>query len=112
MTGQVVAVFGSVRVHGKVGDQVVAVMGSVLLGPDAVVGGDVVSVGGRVYREGGAETRGGVTEVALDDCRSACTSARGIPGVMCRGSRRSAPSRGFSGRRSGCRCCCSLPASR
>ena len=34
VTGQVVAVFGSVRVHGKVGDQVVAVMGSVLLGPE------------------------------------------------------------------------------
>ena len=67
VTGQVVAVFGSVRVHGKVGDQVVAVMGSVLLGPEAVVGGDVVSVGGRVIRDGQAETRGGVTEVALDD---------------------------------------------
>ena len=67
VTGQVVAVFGSVRVHGKVGDQVVAVMGSVLLGPDAVVGGDVVSVGGRVHREGGAEIRRGVTEVAIDE---------------------------------------------
>jgi hypothetical protein len=67
ITGQVVAVFGSVRVNGKVGDQVVAVMGSVLLGPDSVVGGDVVSVGGRVYREGGAEVRRGVTEVAIDE---------------------------------------------
>jgi hypothetical protein len=67
VTGQVVAVFGSVRVNGKVGDQVVAVMGSVVLGPDAVVGGDVVSVGGRVIRDGHAETRGGVTEVSLDD---------------------------------------------
>ncbi len=67
VTGQVVAVFGSVRVHGKVGDQVVAVMGSVLLGPESVVGGDVVSVGGRVYREGGAEVRRGVTEVAIDE---------------------------------------------
>ena len=67
MTGQVVAVFGSVRVNGKVGDQVVAVMGSVLLGPEAVVGGDVVSVGGRVHREGGAEVRRGVTEVAIDE---------------------------------------------
>ena len=66
ITGQVVAVFGSVRVHGKVGDQVVAVMGSVLLGPESVVDGDVVSVGGRVYREGGAEARRGVTEVAMD----------------------------------------------
>ena len=67
VTGQVVAVFGSVRVHGKVGDQVVAVMGSVVIGPEAVVGGDVVSVGGRVYRESGAEVRRGVTEVAIDE---------------------------------------------
>ena len=67
ITGQVVAVFGSVRVHGKVGDQVVSVFGSVVLGPEAIVGGDVVSVGGRVIREGGAEARRGVTEVALDD---------------------------------------------
>src|SRR5215218_2769118 len=67
VTGQVVAVFGSARVDGKVGDQVVAVLGSVVLGPEAVVGGDVVSVGGRVIRDGHAETRGGVTEVSLDD---------------------------------------------
>jgi hypothetical protein len=67
ITGQVVAVFGSVRVDGKVGDQVVAVFGSVVLGTDAVVGGDVVSVGGRVIRNAGAETRGSVTEVALTD---------------------------------------------
>jgi hypothetical protein len=65
--GQVVAVFGSVRVNGKVKDQVVAVMGSVVLGEDAIVGGDVVSVGGRVVRNTGSQTRGGVTEVALSD---------------------------------------------
>jgi len=67
ISGQAVAVFGSVRVDGKVDDQVVAVLGSVILGSDAVVGGDVVSVGGRVIRSPGAETRGGVTEVALTD---------------------------------------------
>ena len=67
ITGQAVAVFGSVRVDGKVADQVVAVFGSVVLGSDAVVGGDVVSVGGRVIRNPGAQTRGGVTEVALTD---------------------------------------------
>jgi hypothetical protein len=67
ITGQAVAVFGSVRVDGKVGDQVVAVFGSVVLGNNAVVGGDVVSVGGRVIRNPGAEARGGVTEVALTD---------------------------------------------
>jgi hypothetical protein len=66
ISGQAVAVFGSVRVHGKVDDQVVAVFGSVLLGPEAVVGGDVVSVGGRVFRDPKAQARGGVTEVALN----------------------------------------------
>jgi hypothetical protein len=67
VTGQVVAVLGSVRIDGEAGDQVVAVMGSVDLGPHAVVRGDVVSVGGRVNRAPGARTYGGVTEVALSD---------------------------------------------
>jgi hypothetical protein len=44
-------------------DQVVAVLGSVHLGPKAVVHQDVVSVGGRVRRAPGSQTRGGVTEV-------------------------------------------------
>ena len=61
--GQAVAVIGSVHVDGEVGDQVVAVLGSVYLGPNAVVRGDIVSVGGRVHRESGAQVRGGVTEV-------------------------------------------------
>ena len=65
VTGQVVAVLGSVRIDGAVGDQVVAVLGSVELGPKAVVRGDIVSVGGRVHRSEGAQVRGGVTEVAL-----------------------------------------------
>lgn len=63
--GQAVAVMGSVRVDGEVDDQVVAVMGSVTLGPNAVVGGDIVTVGGRVNRAPGAEVRGAVTEVAI-----------------------------------------------
>jgi len=65
--GQVVAVFGSVRVDGAVEDQVVAVLGSVVLGPHAVVDGDIVSVGGQVHRAPGAQTRRGVTEVSLSD---------------------------------------------
>jgi hypothetical protein len=65
--GEVVAVIGSVRVDGEVGQQVVAVLGSVDLGPKAVVGGDVVSVGGRVRRADGAQIRGSVTEVSLAD---------------------------------------------
>jgi hypothetical protein len=65
ISGQAVAVLGSVRVDGEVGDQVVAVMGSVDLGPRAVVRGDVVSVGGRVRRAEGAEVHGSITEIAL-----------------------------------------------
>lgn len=65
ITGQVVAVFGSVKIDGTVGDQVVAVLGGVELGPNAIVRGDVVSVGGRVRRAPGAQVRGGVTEVSL-----------------------------------------------
>jgi hypothetical protein len=67
VTGQVVAVLGSVRIDGAVGDQVVAVLGSVELGPKAVVNGDIVSVGGHVRRAEGSQVRGGVTEVSLAD---------------------------------------------
>jgi len=41
-----VAVGGSVTVNGRVRDSAVAVGGSVTLGPDAVIGKDVVSIGG------------------------------------------------------------------
>ena len=64
---QGVAVMGSVKVDGEVGDQVVAVLGSVDLGPKAVVGGDVVSVGGRVHRQEGARVRGSVTEISFTE---------------------------------------------
>lgn len=65
--GQAVAVIGSVYVDGEVGDQVVAVLGSVNLGPNAVVRGDIVSVGGRIHKAAGAQVRGGQTEVALSN---------------------------------------------
>jgi hypothetical protein len=58
---------GSAHVDGVVGDQVVAVLGSVDLGPHAVVRGDVVAVGGRVRRAPGAQVHGDVTEVSLAD---------------------------------------------
>lgn len=61
------AVLGSVRIDGEVGQQVVSVLGSVDLGPRAVVRGDVVAVGGRVRRAAGAQIRGAVTEVSLGD---------------------------------------------
>jgi hypothetical protein len=67
VSGQVVAVLGSVRIDGEVTDQVVAVLGSVNLGPKANVRGDVISVGGRVRRAEGAQIRGAVTEVSFAD---------------------------------------------
>lgn len=67
INGEAVAVIGSVRVNGEVGSEVVAVLGSVDLGPKAIVHGDVVSVGGRVRRAAGSQIRGGVTEVSLGE---------------------------------------------
>jgi hypothetical protein len=67
VTGQVVAVLGSVRINGEVGNQVVAVLGSVDLGPRAVVHGDVVTVGGHLRRSPGSQINGAVTEVSLGD---------------------------------------------
>ena len=67
VSGQVVAVLGSVRIDGEVGHQVVAVLGTVELGPHAVVHGDVVTVGGRLRRAPGAQVGGSVTEVSLGD---------------------------------------------
>jgi hypothetical protein len=69
VSGQAVAVIGSVRVDGDVGDQVVAVLGSVDLGPKAIVRGDIVSVGGRVRRAQGSQVGGAITEVSLADAR-------------------------------------------
>jgi hypothetical protein len=81
---EVVAILGSVRVLGRVDGGVVAVGGSVTLGPEAYVAGDVVavggsvslgpnavvtgevtSVGGRIRQEPGAEVRGAVNEIAM-----------------------------------------------
>jgi len=67
VSGQVVSVFGTVRINGDVGSDVVAVLGSVDLGEKAVVNGDVVSIGGHVNRNQSAQVRGGVTEISLAD---------------------------------------------
>src|SRR5919107_3590044 len=65
VTDAVVAMGGDVDVRGEVDDDVVAVLGSVMLGPRAVVRGSVTSVGGRITQERGAEVRGDVNEVRL-----------------------------------------------
>jgi hypothetical protein len=61
--GQVIAVFGSVRIDGRVSDQVVSVFGSIDLGPESRIDGDVVAVGGHVRRDAGARVNGRITDV-------------------------------------------------
>ena len=60
-----IAIGGQVTVEGEVERNVVAVAGSVLLDSTAVVGGDVISVGGVIEREEGAQVQGNQVEVAL-----------------------------------------------
>jgi hypothetical protein len=60
-----VAVGGSVTVNGKVRDSAVAVGGSVILGPNAVIGKDVVSIGGAVKLAQGSKIHGDVVELNI-----------------------------------------------
>jgi hypothetical protein len=69
VSGQAIAVLGNVRIDGAVDDQVVSVLGSVSLGPHAIVRGDLVTVGGHLHRSPGSEVHGAVTEVSLGDIR-------------------------------------------
>jgi hypothetical protein len=46
VNGEVVALFGDVRINGEVHGDVVAVMGTITLGDSARIGGDVVAIGG------------------------------------------------------------------
>jgi len=60
-----VAVGGSVTVNGKVRNSAVAVGGSVILGPNAVIGNDVVSIGGAVKQAQGSKIHGDVVELNI-----------------------------------------------
>ena len=61
----VVSVLGSSYVNGHVKGQVVAVLGNLELGPDAVVDGEVVCVGGEVKRDAKAVVHGNIQNIAL-----------------------------------------------
>ena len=63
----VVAVLGSTKINGHVGDAVVAVLGNVILGPDAIVEGEVVSIGGSITRDPKSTVKGSIQEVAFMD---------------------------------------------
>jgi len=59
----VVVILGSAHIQGRVDGAVVAVGGSVHLGPKADIGGDVTAVGGGVERSTGAVVAGQINEV-------------------------------------------------
>jgi uncharacterized RDD family membrane protein YckC len=78
----VVAIFGDVTIHGEVGDsvvviggtaritgkvrhQAVAVLGDIILGPEAEIGGDTVAVGGLLKADPKARMRGEQFELRL-----------------------------------------------
>jgi hypothetical protein len=61
----VVAILGSARVDGRVDGNVVAVGGSIHLGPKASVRGDVTAVGGSVERADGTEVSGQINEIRI-----------------------------------------------
>jgi len=61
----VVAILGSARVDGRVDGNVVAVAGSIRLGPKANVRGDVTAVGGSVERADGTVVAGQINEIRI-----------------------------------------------
>lgn len=65
VTGDVVAVFGSLRVDGEVTGSAVAVFGTVDLGPEALVRGDAVAVGGGLREAPGAKVTGQTVQVGF-----------------------------------------------
>lgn len=69
-----VAIGGDVTVNGMVERDVVAIAGSVLLGPKAVVGKNVVSVGGTIETADEATVRGELTEVNIPGLNSLLTA--------------------------------------
>jgi hypothetical protein len=63
LTGDAVAIGGSVRIDGTVTGDAVAIGGGLELGPHADVRGDAVSVGGALKRDPGARIGGKVVDV-------------------------------------------------
>jgi hypothetical protein len=63
--GDVVVVFGSAQVDGEVQRDVTVVMGSLTLGPEAVVHRDVNVIGGRLNRSPTARVDGAVNNIGL-----------------------------------------------
>lgn len=64
-TEPIVVIGGSATIDGRADDDVVVIGGTLRLGPKAVVGGDVVSVGGEAIIDPGAEVRGKLDEAVI-----------------------------------------------
>ena len=73
--GDVVAVFGSVTVHGEVSGSVVAVFGTVKLDTSATVHGDAVAIGGSLQAPPGSVVEGNSVSLGL------LPVAWGLPGL-------------------------------
>lgn len=61
----VVSVLGNTYVNGHVKGEVVAVLGNVELGPEAVVNGEIVCIGGQIKRDAKAVVKGNVQNIAV-----------------------------------------------
>jgi hypothetical protein len=61
----IVVIGGSARIDGHADADVVVIGGGLHLGPKAVVGGNAVSMGGRVTTDPGASVQGSIDEAAL-----------------------------------------------
>ncbi len=61
----VVALFGNVYVDSEVGQDVVAIFGNVQLGPNAIVNGETVSVGGAITRDPASKLLGGQQQIGF-----------------------------------------------
>ena len=96
--GKAVAVFGRAEVNGIVSEEVVAIGGDVVLGPKAMVRGDVVSIGGTVRAAQGAYIGGTTGQVNMspsdfkvmlpDDGEMTVTFQAGLAADRARGVRR------------------------
>jgi uncharacterized RDD family membrane protein YckC len=63
--GAVVSVLGNTYINGHVRREVVTVLGSVELGPEAVVDGEIVCIGGQLKRAEGAVVRGDIHNIGI-----------------------------------------------
>jgi uncharacterized RDD family membrane protein YckC len=62
----VITVMGETTINGTVGHNVSGTMGDITLGPNAVVRGDIINVGGSLHRDPGAIVRGRVINQAFN----------------------------------------------